>query len=155
MATLKDKITEDQKQALKSGEALRLSVLRLLLSSIGNKEIDLRKRDVGLSDQEVLDVISSEVKKRKDAAQEFRKGGREDLAAKEESELEILRPYLPPEISDEDLLRIVKEGIREAGAGSEQDFGNVMKIIMPTLKGKASGDRISQALRQELATIRK
>ncbi len=155
MATLREQIVEDQKQSLRAGETLRLSTLRLLFAAISNKEIELRKKDIGLSDQEVLDVISSEVKRRKDAILEFKKGNREDLAKKEEQELAILQPYLPPEISDEDLERIVKDGIREAGAAGEQDFGKVMKVVMPTLKGKASGDRISQVLRRELATISK
>ena len=157
MESLKNKISEDQKNALKNGDALRLSVLRMLSAAIANKEIELRKKDLGLSDQEILDVISAEAKRRKDAIAEYGNGGRNDLAAKEQNELEILQKYLPPEISDEDLTRIVKNGIREAGlpagkagAVGEKDFGNVMKLIMPTLRGKASGDRISRTLRGEL-----
>ena len=144
---LKHKIAGDLKTALKKGEELRLSTLRLLAAAISNKEIELRKKDVGLSDQEILDIIASEAKKRKDAAAEYQKGDRGDLAKKETEELKILQKYLPPEISDDDLLRIVRDGIREA---SEKDFGKVMKIIMPTLKGKASGERISRALKDEL-----
>ena len=97
-----------------------------------------------------MGVISSEAKKRKDSIAEYRKGGREDLAKKEEVELKILREYLPPELPDDELLRVVLAGIREAGAASEADFGKVMKIIMPTLKNKASGDRISEMLQREL-----
>lgn len=148
--SLKEKISEDQKSALKNGDLLRLSVLRMLGAAVTNKEIELRKKDVGLSDQEILDVVSSEAKRRKDAVIEFNKGGRKELAKKEEGELKILQEYLPPEISDEDLVRIVKDGVREAGASSDKDFGKVMKIIMPTLRGKASGDRISSALKAEL-----
>lgn len=155
--SLKHKIASDLKTALKKGEELRLSTLRLLVAAVSNKEIELRKKDVGLSDQEILDTIASEAKKRKDAAVEYQKGGREDLAKKETEELKILREYLPPEISDDDLLRIVRDGVREAslptgkaGAVSEKDFGKVMKIIMPTLKGRASGERISRALKDEL-----
>ena len=144
---LKHKIADDIKTALKKSEELRLSTLRLLAAAIANKEIELRKKDVGLSDQEILDIIASEAKKRKDAAAEYQNGGREDLAKKETEELKILREYLPPEISDDDLLRIVKDGMREAGGS---DFGKIMKIIMPTLKGKASGERISKALKDEL-----
>src|SRR3989338_401743 len=156
MENLKDKIAGDQKNALKDGDALRLSTLRMLSAAVANKEIELRKKDVGLSDQEILGVISSEAKKRKDAAQGYRTGAREELAQKEEVELKILQSYLPPEISEEDLRRIIKDGIREAGlpakAGvkSQQYFAKVMKVIMPTLKGKASGDRISSALKEEL-----
>lgn len=147
---LKDKIAADQKTALKAGDALKLSTLRMLWAAMANKEIELRKKDVGLSDQEVLEIISSEAKRRKDAAAEYQKGGRGDLAKKEESELKILLGYLPPEISDEDLRRIVKDGIREAG---ENNFGKIMKVIMPILKGKASGDRTSRALQDELGKL--
>jgi|SRR3989338_64067 len=154
---LKSKITEDQKRALKSGDALRLSVLRMLAAAVANKEIELRKKDVGLSDPEVLEAVLSEAKRRKDAAAEYKKGGREDLAKKEEAELKILQEYLPPEISDEDLVRIIESGIREAGiqpgADSEKDFGKVMKTIMPTLKNKASGDRISKMLKAKLSQL--
>lgn len=138
------------KAAMKKGDTLTVSTLRMVASAISNKEIELRKRDIGLSDQEVLDVIASESKRRKDAAAEFEKGGRPELAEKEISELNILKAYLPPEISDEDLIRIVKDGIREAGASGPQDFAKVMKVVMPTLKGKASGDRISGVLKAEL-----
>ncbi|MDP2669329.1 MAG: GatB/YqeY domain-containing protein [bacterium] len=150
--TLKDKISEDIKTAMKSGAegAVKLSTLRMVSAAVSNKAIELRKKDMGLSDLEILDVISSEFKKRKDAAEEFRKGGREDLAKKEESELLVLKEYLPPEISDEDLIRIVRDGVRESGASGEKDFGKAMKVIMPTLKGKASGDRVSAALKNEL-----
>lgn len=147
---LKSKIAEDQKNALKSGAAARLSTLRMLAAAITTKEIELRKKDLGLSDEEVLGVVSGEAKKRKDAILEYQKGGRSDLAQKEEAELKILQEYLPPELPDEELLRIVLGGIRETGAQSEADFGKVMKAIMPTLKNKASGDRISATLRKEL-----
>lgn len=149
--SLKQQIIEDQKLALKEGRKGELSTLRMLLAAISNKEIDLRKKDIGLSDGEVLDTINSEVKKRKDAVFEYKKAERNDLAQKEEEELNVLKKYLPPEISDEDLLRIVRDGIRETGAGSEADFPKVMKAIMPTLKGKASGDRIVGAVKKELA----
>jgi len=164
MEALKKQISEDLKSAMKKGDVLRVSTLRMVASAVANKEIELRKRDIGLSDQEVLSVISYESKKRKDAATEFEKGGRKDLAEKEIAELAILKVYLPPEISDDDLMRIIKNGIREAGlpalptgqAGGRQersdskDFAKVMKVIMPTLKGKASGDRISGVLKEEL-----
>lgn len=148
--TLKQQIAEDQKLALKKGMGDELSTLRMLTSAISNKEIDLRKKDIGLSDSEVLDVLNSEAKKRKDAIEEYKKADRSDLADKEEREFNILKKYLPPEISDEDLIRIIRDGIREVGAATLADFPKVMKAIMPTLKGKASGDRISEAVKKEL-----
>lgn len=149
--SLKQKISEAQKNALKEGRKDELSALRMLSASVSNKEIELRKKDIGLSDSEVLDVISSEVKRRKDAILEYKNAGREESAKKEEFELNILKEYLPPEISDEDLVRIVRDGIREAGAVSVSDFPKVMKVVMPTLKGKASGDRISSTVKNELS----
>lgn len=149
--SLKQKIHDDIKRAMKAGDELRLSTLRLLNSAISNKEIELRKKDIGLSDEEISEVMSSEAKKRKDAAEGFKKGGREDLSKKENLELKILQEYLPPEIHDDDLLRIIKDGIRETAASNENDFGKVMKVIMPLLKGKAGGDRIANMLKKELA----
>lgn len=151
METLKSELAQDQKNALKGGDSVRLSTLRMLGSAIANKEIELRKKDIGLSDEEILDVIGSEARKRKDAISEYEKAERLELAAKEKQELEVLQTYLPPEISDEDLLRIIHGGVREIGAISEKDFGKVMKVIMPLLRGKASGDRITAVLKKELA----
>lgn len=140
------KLREDLKTALKEGDSFRCSVIRMALAAVSNKEIQLLKKDIGLSDVETIEVLRSEVKKRKGAAEEFAKGGREELREKEMKEAEILSVYLPPEMSDRELERILKEGIRETGAVTKADFGKVMKIVMPILKGKASGDRISKML---------
>lgn len=148
--TLKQKLNQDLKEALKNKDETRVSVLRMVLSSVLNKEIELRKKDIGLSDGEVLEVFSSEVKKRKDSVTEFEKGGRFDLAEREKKELEILKDYLPPEMPDEEIIRIVKEGIRETDAKSGEDFGKVMKAAMLILKGKAAGDRVTRIVREIL-----
>lgn len=148
--SLKKKLAEDLKVALKQGRAFETSVLRLAQSAIHNREIQLLKKESGLSDEETGEVLRQEVKKRRDAAEEFKKGRREDLARKELKEAEILSAYLPPEIPDEELGRILKDGLREAGARGERDFGKVMKLVMPVLKGQASGDRISKALKKLL-----
>ena len=147
---LSKKIEEDLKLAMKSGEQLKVSVLRMTQAAIHNKEIQLLKKEIGLSDQEVTEVLESEVKKRKDAATEFEKAGRLELAQKEKAEAGILSTYLPTQMPDEDLERILKEGIREVAASSQKDFGRVMKVAMPILKGKASGDRISAMLKKLL-----
>jgi|SRR3989338_8793793 len=152
--TLKEKIADDQKSALKGGDTARLSTIRMLSAAIANKEIELRKKDIGLSDEEILGVISSEAKRRKDAICEFEKANRAELVQKEQGELAILQEYLPPELSDNELLRIVRAGIIEVGATGEKDFGKAMKAIMPTLKGKASGDRISRVLKEELKNFK-
>ena len=151
--TLKQKIAEDLRAALKNKKEAVLSTLRMLSAAVANKEIELQKKDIGLSDEEVFGVIAQEAKKRKDAIGGYEKGGRPDLAEKEKEEFDILKAYLPPEISEEDMRRIIKDGIRETNAVSEKDFPKVMKIIMPTLRGKAPGDRVSKALQEELAKI--
>ena len=144
------KIDEELKSAMKAGDVLKVSTLRMAQSAIKNKEIQLLKKETGLSGEEIQDVIKSEVKKRKDSIEEFSKAGRMDLADKEKAEMEILKVYLPAEMSDEDLERILKEGIREAGAKDAKDFAKVMKVSMPILKGKASGDRVSNTLKKLL-----
>ncbi|MEK7566922.1 MAG: GatB/YqeY domain-containing protein [Patescibacteria group bacterium] len=148
---LKKKLEDDLKSAMRAGETLKVSVLRMVLAATANREIETLKKEIGLSDEEVLDVLSKEMKKRKDAAREFHGGGRQVLAAKEEKEAEIISAYLPEEISDEDLARIVEESVREAGANSMGDFGKVMKAAMAVLKGRASGDRVSAEVKKALA----
>ncbi len=153
------KIKEDLKEAMRAGQATRISTIRMLLSAVHNKEIELGKKETGLTDEEVMDVIRTESKRRRDAIEGFEKGGRPESAAQEKEELGILEKYLPPEISDEELLAIVKKGIEEslgrsptgeAGAASPADFGKAMKIISPLLKGKASGSRIASCVKKEL-----
>ncbi len=148
---LKQTLEADLKEAMKAGNDVVRSTIRLLLSAVRNKEIDIRKKDIGLSDEEIIEVINTEVKRRRDAIEGFQKGGRPELAAAEEAELLILQKYLPPELPDEELIRVVQNGIRETNAKSEKDFAAVMKVIMPILKGKASGDRISAIVKRELS----
>lgn len=150
MANLNEKIKEDLKSAMRAAQTTRISTIRMLLSAIHNKEIELGKKETGLTDEEVMDVIRSESKKRRDAIEGFEKGGRAELAAQEKEELGILELYLPPEISDEEILTVVKKGINESQATGPNDFGKVMKIISPLLKGKASGSRIASAVKKEL-----
>jgi len=149
---LKKKLEDDLKSAMKAGDALKVSVLRMVLASVANREIETLKKEVGLSDEEVLDSLSKELKKRKDAACQFHSGGRRVLAEKEEKEAGIISAYLPEEISDEDLVRIVEESVREAGAVGMGDFGKVMKAAMAVLKGRASGDRVSGAVKKILSS---
>jgi hypothetical protein len=150
MNDLKDKIKEDLKEAMKKGGATKTSAIRMLLAAIHNKEIELIKKDAGLTDEEIMDVIRSESKKRKDAIEGFEKGARAELAQQERDELKILESYLPPEISDEELFTEVKKAVSESGATGPADFGKVMKILSPILKGKASGSRIAAAVKNFL-----
>ncbi|OGZ45558.1 MAG: hypothetical protein A3C84_04055 [Candidatus Ryanbacteria bacterium RIFCSPHIGHO2_02_FULL_48_12] len=148
---LKQTLEADLKEAMKAGNDVVRSTLRMLLSAVRNKEIEIRKKDIGLSDEEVIETINTEVKRRRDAIEGFQKGSRPELAAAEEAELLVLQKYLPPELADEELARVVQNGIRETNAKSEKDFSAVMKAIMPVLKGKASGDRISAIVKRELS----
>jgi len=152
MKELKNKIKEDLKDAMKKGEATKVSAIRMLLAAIHNKEIELGKKEAGLTEEEILNAIRTEVKKRHDAVAGFEKAGRPELAQQEKDELAILEAYLPPEVSDEEILAVVKKGMAESGAAGPADFGKAMKVIAPLLKGKASGNRIADILRKELSS---
>ncbi len=148
--SVEEQLRHDLTQALRDKDAQRAGTIRMLFASIKNKEIEERKKDVGLGDEEVIAVLQKEAKKRKDAIVEFEKGNRADLADKEREELVIIERYLPTELSDEEILRVVRDGVRELGAPTAADFGALMKIIMPSLKGRASGDRITRLVRAAL-----
>lgn len=148
---LKDKIKEDIKEAMKKGEAERLSVLRMLDAAIKNKEIEKKKKETGLSDDEILEVVSSEAKKRKDAAEQFKKGGRPELAEKEEKEIAVLSVYLPPQLSEAEIEALVKEAVSSVGAKTEKDFGKVMGRLAPKIKGRADGALVSSIVKTYLS----
>lgn len=148
--TLSDTLHADLKNALHAKDETRVSTLRLLIAAIKNKEIEERKKEIGLGDEEVLRVIRKEAKKRKDAIAEYKKAGRPEREASEEQELAILEGYLPKELSDEEITRVIKDGVRELEASQDVSFGALMKIAMPSLKGRASGDRISNIAKQIL-----
>jgi len=147
MSSLKEKINNDLKDAMRAKNEVMLSVLRMLLSAVKAREISLRKgEDVILDDAQIIEVIRSEVKKRNDSVLSYQQGGRADLAAKEKSEIKILEKYLPPSLSDEDAEKIIREEI-----GDEKDFGKAMGKVMPRLKGKADGGKISELVRKVLS----
>ncbi|TSC79076.1 MAG: hypothetical protein G01um101429_583 [Parcubacteria group bacterium Gr01-1014_29] len=138
---------------MKQKDTLRVSTLRMLISAIRNKEISLIKKDTGLSEEETVQVIRTEVKQRKEAAAEFEKGGREELAEKELSEAVLLEAYLPAELSDDELQKAVKSAIREANASSEKDFGKIMKLVMMSVQGRVSGERVMRAVKNALHPV--
>lgn len=149
---MQEKIQQDMKDAMRVKDELTLSVLRLLLSTIHNREIDKKAQsgDGKLTDEEVIAAIRSEAKKRKDAIAEFEKGGRKDLSDKEAAELRILEKYLPQEISDDEIAKIIREVIAGMGAVDLKDFGRVMAEAMKRVRGQASGGRVSAAVRKIL-----
>jgi len=149
---LKEKISSDLKNALREKKTVDLSVLRMLQSAIRNKEIEKKKRD-GLTDEEIVEVISSEIKKRKEAIEEYTKGQRQDLADKEKSEFEVLMRYMPKQMEEMEIREEVKKAIQEVGAKTQGELGKVMKILMPRMKGKADGALVNKVVREELQKL--
>ncbi|MFC1751606.1 GatB/YqeY domain-containing protein [Patescibacteria group bacterium] len=148
--SLKDKLQEDMISALKEKKEVEGSVLKMLKSAVINTEIKENKKDDGLSDEEILKIIKSEVKKRNDAISAFTKGGRDELAQKEKKELIILKAYLPKELPDEEIEKIVNAVVTETKASSMTDFGNVMKEAMAKLQGQADGKKVSEMVKKLL-----
>ena len=147
--TLRDRLTQDTTAAMRSGDALRRDVLRMVQNTAYNLE---KTRKTTLSDDELLAVLTREVKTRRESIDAFRKGGREDLAAKEEAEIAILADYLPQALSDDELRALVDQGVRETGASSARDLGKVMGWLSPRIRGRADGKVASGLVAQALAS---
>lgn len=153
MALHKEKIQNDLKEAMRSHDELRLSVLRMLSSAIHNKELEKRAKSgktEELIEEEIVAVIRSEIKKRRDAVVGFQKGGRAEAAEKEAAEAKILEAYLPAELSDEEIEKAVKEVIMGIGAVTQKDFGKIMGESMKRLKWQAGGGRVATAVKRGL-----
>ena len=132
--TLKEKLLADMKEALRAKDSLRLNTIRSVISAIKNQEIDLRK---DIEEEDILTLVTREVKKRKEASALFKEGGRTDLMEKEDQERVILQAYLPEQVSEEELRKRIQEVIAETGAEGMKDFGKIMKVLVPEFKGKA------------------
>lgn len=146
--SLRERIDADYKEAMKARDAVRISVLRLLRSAIHNEEIN---RQRPLTEDEVLGVIQSEVRKRKESIEAFAQGGRQDLVDRESAELAVLESYLPQALTREELVALVQETIREVGALSLRDMGKVMAVLMPKVRGRADGREVNELVRQMLS----
>jgi uncharacterized protein YqeY len=145
---LRDKINEDLTAAMKSKAAARLSVLRMMKAAVRNKEIDLRKE---LDDTQVIQVLSSLIKQRRDSIEHFTRGGRVDLADKEAAEIPIIEEYLPAAVSDDEIARIVDEVVSETGASAPKDMGMVMKHTMARFAGRlVDGKKVNAAVKERL-----
>lgn len=144
---LKDKIDQDLKEALLRNQELQVSVLRLLINAIKNAEIELKKE---LTKEDLLKILQKQAKQREDSIEFFKKGGRQDLADKETKELQIIKGYLPKGLSEEEIKDLVKATIKELNVQSLQDLGQVMGSLMPKVAGRASGDVVSQIVKEEL-----
>ena len=147
METIPQRLDAELKEALKSRNELKLSVLRMLKASLKNKEIEKMRK---LSDEEIISVLSSMAKQRRDSIEQFSAAGRSDLAEKETKELEIVQSYLPSQLSPEELDRIIYSAIRECNASAPGDLGKVMKIVAPLTKGTADGKVVNQRVKELL-----
>jgi uncharacterized protein YqeY len=146
--TLRERLQADTIAAMRSGDALRRDVLRMVQNAIYNTE---KAKKVTLSEDEILGVVVHEVKTRRESIEAFRKGGREDLAAKEEAEIAILAGYLPVALTDDELRALVDEAVAATGAASARDMGKVMGWLSPKIRGRADGKVASGLVAQALA----
>ena len=144
---LQEKLQEDLKDAMRSGDSLRKSVIRYLRSEIKNEEIARQK---SLGDDGVIEVVGRQAKQRRDSIEAFKHGNRQDLVEKEEAELAIIRGYLPKQLSDQELTSLVRCMIEELGATDHQEMGKVIGHIMHEVKGRAEGRRVSQVVSELL-----
>lgn len=146
---LRQQIQNDLKEAQLARDELKVSTLRLLLSEIKNAEIS---KGTQLEDSDIVIVVQREVKKRKESSSAFRNGGREEQAQKEELEAKVLEGYLPRQLLNEELTKIVEESINELGAKSIQDMGKVMGVVMGKVAGGADGNTVSSLVKERLST---
>lgn len=145
---LKEKLQQDVKDALKSGDRKKRMVLGMVLSAIKNKEIEKRGE---LSEEDIVAVIASEIKKRRDSLDQYQKGGRLDLAEQEKKEAEMLMAYMPEQMSEDEVRAEVKKAVSETGANNMKEMGKVIGAVMAKVKGKADGQIVSQMVKEELS----
>lgn len=145
--SLKEQLSSELKDSLKSGERLKVSVIRLIMAALKNREIE--KRDT-LSEEEIIEMLVSLSKQGKESIEGFKKGGRQDLVEKETAELKIIESYLPQQLTPEEIKEKVREAITESGASGVKDVGKVMKILMPRVKGRADGKLVNEMVKELL-----
>ncbi len=145
--SLRDILQTDMKQAMKDRDKLRLAVLRMAWAAIRNKEIDEKTE---LKDDQVLAVLSKEVKQREDTISEIQDANRPDLVEKNQQEIDVLKHYLPQQLSDEELKQVVEDAIAKSGAKSMKDMGKVMGMVIEQTRGKAEGKRVSTMVKSLL-----
>ncbi len=150
LMALKERIAEDMKAAMKSGDKLRLETLRTLRAVLMEKEIELRGSGKQVTPEDEVAVLSSAAKKRRESIEQFKAGGRMDLAEQETAELSIIQEYMPKQMSEDEVRRVVEEVVTTVGASSAKDFGKVMPLVMKQLKGKADGKLIQELVKRRL-----
>jgi uncharacterized protein YqeY len=150
--SLTEQLQADMKTAMRDGDAHRRDTLRMVIAAAQNAAKEKREP---LSDEEALAVITKEVKKRRESIKAYEDAGRDDLAAKEQSEIEVLTPYLPEQMSEDEVRALVVEAVAASGANSARDMGRVMSQLMPKTKGRADGKLVSSLVNEELAKAAK
>ncbi|MGD9676811.1 MAG: GatB/YqeY domain-containing protein [Vulcanibacillus sp.] len=146
--TLMFRLTEDMKQAMKNKDKFKLSVIRMVISSIKYAEIEKKS---SLTDDQIIDVLTRELKQRRDSLHEFEKADRVDLIEQVKSEIVILQDYLPEQLSEDELKKVIQDTVYEIGAKTKSEIGTVMAAVMPKVKGRADGKLINKLV-QELLT---
>ncbi len=144
---LKERMREDLKEAMKAKDEVRVRTLRMILAAIRNLEVERMKE---ASDEDVIDALNREAKKRREAIEQYKKAGREDLSQQEEMELKVIESYLPEQMSEDEIRKLAEEIIQSVGASSVKDLGKVMKEIMPKVKGRADGKVVNRIVRELL-----
>jgi len=145
---LEERLVEEMKQAMRSGDKVRLSTIRMIRTALKNKEIETRKK---LDEDEIFRVIQGMMRRGEESVEQFRAGGRMDLVEKETQEMEILKSFLPQSLSQEEILTVIDQSIQENQASSLKDLGKVMKSVMSKLGGKADGKLVNQWVKERLS----
>jgi len=148
--SLKERLANDLKDAIRQGDEARKSAIRMSTWAIKNAEVE---KGEALSDADVLGLLSKEVKRRRESIREFEKAGRQDLVAKEKAELEVLQSYLPPQMSRQEIAQAAREVIGEVGASGPGDKGKVMPVLIKRLAGRAEGREINEVVTELLASL--
>jgi len=147
--SLKQQLTDAMKTAMKAKDNLRLTTVRSVLAAIKNREIDQRSE---LGDEDIIGVLSSLVKQRKESVQLYRDGDRIELAEKEEAELAILQEFLPSQLTQEEIAALIEQAVKESGASEPKDMGKVMKIVSAQVRGRADGKLVSDMVKTRLSS---
>ena len=148
----KQNLQEELKQSMLAKTQVKTSVLRMLLSAINYYEIQKGGAGYEASEEDVLAVIGNQAKQRKDSIEQFKAAGRNELVEKETAELELLQKYLPEQMGEEEISKLVTQALTQTGAKTMQDIGKVMAALMPKIKGKADGNLVSQLVKKELTS---
>lgn len=146
--SLKERLMSDLKDAMREGDQIRKDAIRMVRAAVKNKEIELQQE---ISDEKVIEIISQEVKRRKEAIEMFEKGGRDDLVEREKAQLEILLAYMPEQMSREEIKEVVQEIVEDMNATSIRQLGPVMGRAMEELKGRAEGNVVNEVAREILS----